>query len=795
MAAPPTIPDVQKAWVSVRKGKPKDSLEFKTDWPVKKPLAPGEVLIKVHAAALNPVGYKLMKLLPNFIARRPYVPEADFSGTVVDSNDSKEFKVGDEVFGWILFNTQRVTKQGALAEYIAVPDSFIVKRPSNISEIEAAGVTLTAMTALQALNQAGLEEGQTLFVNGGSTAVGAYAIQFAKIRGAKVVATASGKNEEYVRKMGADEFIDYTKVGALHTHLKENPPHARYNVILEAVGQFDPSLYTHSQKYLAPNGIFISVGPQPNKYNLTALSQFLRLAGAKIFPSLLTGIKPSYKIVIADPKKVEDLKFVQKCLEEGEEHMCTISSHPAGVTQRMAGKIKPSVDSVHSFEDVFPAYEKIMSLRARASLGHDRGGNVLRLTRPRLIAITSNKYCEPDIPHAALHLQFTSLTTWWGSDIKAVSTRASLPNVPSQVSLMSSSPTELSIPATQNAWVSVRKGVPSRSLEFNTDWPVRRTLAPGEVLVKVHAAALNPLGYKLMTMVPGFVSKRPYVPEHDFSGTIVDSNGSEEFKVGDEVFGWVLPMAQRATKQGTLSEYLTVSESCIAKRPSNISEIEAAGVTAVAITALQALDLAKLEEGQTLFVNGGSTGVGAYAIQMAKMRGARVVAVASGGKEEYVRKMGADEFIDYTKVGPLHKYLHDNPPSTKYNVILEAVGWFDPSLYTYSSRYLAPNGVFVSVGPTPDGFGLNTISQLLRFVGAIAFPSFVTGIKPQYKILRADESKEDIRKVAQYLEEGKIKPSVDSVYGFQDVLKAYERLMSSRAAGKVTINVSLPPTD
>lgn len=104
-----------------------------------------------------------------------------------------------------LSGTQRVTKQGVLSEYIAVPETFIVKRPSNINEIQAAGVTLTAMTALQALNQAGLEEGQTLFVNGGSTAVGAWAIQLAKIRGAKVVATASGKNEEYVRNQGADE--------------------------------------------------------------------------------------------------------------------------------------------------------------------------------------------------------------------------------------------------------------------------------------------------------------------------------------------------------------------------------------------------------------------------------------------------------------------------------------------------------------------------------------------------------------------------------------------------------------
>lgn len=122
MSAPQPIPDVQKAWVSVRKGTPSRSLEFREEWPVKKLLAPGEVLVKVQAAALNPVfvffyrlemfmltlengdrGHKLMGLLPNFLANRPYVPESDFSGTIVDSNDSKEFKAGDEVFGWIEF--------------------------------------------------------------------------------------------------------------------------------------------------------------------------------------------------------------------------------------------------------------------------------------------------------------------------------------------------------------------------------------------------------------------------------------------------------------------------------------------------------------------------------------------------------------------------------------------------------------------------------------------------------------------------------------------------------------------
>lgn len=93
------------------------------------------------------------------------------------------------------------------------------------------------------------------------------------------------------------QFIDYTKVGALHKYLQGSPPSGRYNVILEAVGQFDPSLYTHSQKYLAPNGVFMSVGPQPHGFNLATISQFVRFAGAKILPPFLTGIKPHHRYV------------------------------------------------------------------------------------------------------------------------------------------------------------------------------------------------------------------------------------------------------------------------------------------------------------------------------------------------------------------------------------------------------------------------------------------------------------------------------------------------------------------
>ena len=106
----------------------------------------------------------------------------------------------------MLLDIQPTIRQGALAEYIRVPTDYFVLRPSNISPVQAAGITLTAMTSYQALINIGkLEPEQTILVNGGSSAVGAFAIQIAKAKGAHVVATASGKNEAFVRKMGADE--------------------------------------------------------------------------------------------------------------------------------------------------------------------------------------------------------------------------------------------------------------------------------------------------------------------------------------------------------------------------------------------------------------------------------------------------------------------------------------------------------------------------------------------------------------------------------------------------------------
>jgi len=89
---------------------------------------------------------------------------------------------------------------------------------------------------------------------------------------------------------------------------------------------------------------------------------------------------------------------------------------------------------------------------------------------------------------------------------------------------------------------------------------------------------------------------------------------------------------------------------------------------------------------QTVLINGGSSATGAFAIQIAKYKGARVVATASGKNEQFVRNLGADEFIDYTTQGPLHEYLVQHIPDSKYHVIFDAVGLTDPSLFTWCEK-------------------------------------------------------------------------------------------------------------
>lgn len=150
-----------------------------------------------------------MGILPNFAAGRPFTSENDVSGVIIDAGDS-EFKIGDRVFGFVDMEFQKKTQQGSLAEYTRLLSAQTALLPPNISFTQGAGLAGSGVAAYGFLTDAGdIESGQSIFINGGSSSVGAFAIQIAKAKGCRVVASASGKNKDFVMGLGADEVSSY----------------------------------------------------------------------------------------------------------------------------------------------------------------------------------------------------------------------------------------------------------------------------------------------------------------------------------------------------------------------------------------------------------------------------------------------------------------------------------------------------------------------------------------------------------------------------------------------------------
>jgi NADPH:quinone reductase-like Zn-dependent oxidoreductase len=165
----------------------------------------GQVLVKVRAAAVNPVDWKIRDGLGELFGMKPpLILGCEVAGTV--ETGSGNLAPGDEVYGYL------GTHSGGYAEYAAAPASEFVRKPKQVDFDTAASVPVGALTAWQGIFDLGkLASGQRILITGASGAVGSMAVQLAKVKGAHVIGLASGKNEEFVRKLGADDFIDYRK--------------------------------------------------------------------------------------------------------------------------------------------------------------------------------------------------------------------------------------------------------------------------------------------------------------------------------------------------------------------------------------------------------------------------------------------------------------------------------------------------------------------------------------------------------------------------------------------------------
>jgi NADPH:quinone reductase-like Zn-dependent oxidoreductase len=295
-----------------------------------------------------------------------------------------------------------------------------------------------------------------------------------------------------------------------------------------------------------------------------------------------------------------------------------------------------------------------------------------------------------------------------------------------------------------------------------------------EMLVRVHAAGINPLDWHYLEGTPYMVRidagfGKPDNPRLgvDFAGTVEAVGKSVmHFKPGDEVFGG---------RFGALAQYVAVREErAVTLRPANVSAEQAAGVAIAGITALQGLrDAGHIRSGQDVLINGASGGVGTFAVQIAKSFGANVTGVCSTKNVELVRSLGADHVIDYTR--------EDFTKGTqRYDLILDNVSTH--SLLDYK-RVLKPGGHYVIIGATEHG---NWFGWLVQPMEAWLMSPFTS---QRFTTILADLNKTDLDTLATLMQSGKLTPVIDRTYKLNDAAEALRYLEKGHARGKVVVTV------
>lgn len=294
---------------------------------------------------------------------------------------------------------------------------------------------------------------------------------------------------------------------------------------------------------------------------------------------------------------------------------------------------------------------------------------------------------------------------------------------------------------------------------------------PDEVVVKIEAAAVNPLDYHYMRGSPYLVRLslgigRPGDSRMgvDFAGTVVETGDDvKKFAVGDAVFGG---------RAGAFAEYLVIPEDrAIAAKPDGVSFEQAAAIPIAAVTALQALrDHGRLQAGEKVLINGASGGVGTYAVQIATALGAEVHGVCSTRNVDMVRELGAAHVFDY-------KQEDYTDSGNEYDLIVDMVG--NHSL-TANRRMLEPQGRMVIVGG-PKG---NWIAPLWPPLKAAMLAPF---IDEEIGVMLAELDGDDLEFLAGLMDEGRLTSRIDRRYSLEDTAEALRYLETQRARGKVIV--------
>lgn len=297
---------------------------------------------------------------------------------------------------------------------------------------------------------------------------------------------------------------------------------------------------------------------------------------------------------------------------------------------------------------------------------------------------------------------------------------------------------------------------------------------PGRVLVKVQAASVNPLDWRLMRADPflvrmafGFFKPKVHGLGADFSGVVEETgDGVSAFEPGAAVFGIMAPETV-----GSFAEYVSIPEDALVRKPEALSHAQAGTLGIAALTAYQGIhDYRRPGPGDRVLINGASGGIGTFAVQMAKALGTHVTGVCSGRNHERVRALGADAVIDYRTVDLLQI-------EERFDLVFDAVGNHRPKAM---KRLLKEKGRLV-LASAASGWGFFKAMAISR-----------KAREPVDLIVHLKKDRERLQSVVALCEAGKVTPVIDREYPFDKVVEAIDYVATKRARGKVVVHIAAP---
>jgi NADPH:quinone reductase-like Zn-dependent oxidoreductase len=283
----------------------------------------------------------------------------------------------------------------------------------------------------------------------------------------------------------------------------------------------------------------------------------------------------------------------------------------------------------------------------------------------------------------------------------------------------------------------------------------------GEILVRIHAAGVNPVDWKVRAgyLKDVIAYPMPMIPGWDLSGVVeaTGPNNGTRLRKGDEVYGH-----PDVVRNGTYAEYAVVPEWELALKPTSVDHVHAASVPIAALTAWQGLfDAGGLRAGQRVLIHGAAGGIGSFAVQLARWKGAHVIGTASGGNQEFLRNLGAETAIDYQKTR-FEDVVHD------VNVVFDTIGG---DTLKRSWKVLKKGGILVSTVEPP--------SEEEAAAHGVRAAMFSTQPSP-----------DQLAEIAKLVDAGMLRPIVEAVFPLSEARHAQELSQTGHARGKIVLNVA-----